>query len=64
MTWRRRLACGGAWLVPILASVLLAGCGARESKEQVIRFWAMGREAEVVTALVPEFERAHPGIRI
>ncbi len=64
MTRRRRLACGGAWLVPILASVLLAGCGARDSKEQVIRFWAMGREAEVVTALVPEFERAHPGIRI
>ncbi len=64
MTWRRRLACGGAWLVPMLASVLLAGCGARETKEQVIRFWAMGREAEVVTALVPEFERAHPGIRI
>ena len=30
----------------------------------VVRFWAMGREGEVVTTLVPEFERLHPGVRI
>ena len=30
----------------------------------VVRFWAMGREGEVVAELVPDFERAHPGIRV
>jgi multiple sugar transport system substrate-binding protein len=30
----------------------------------VLRFWAMGREGEVVTQLLPEFERAHPGVRV
>ena len=30
----------------------------------VVRFWAMGREGEVVSGLVPEFERAHPGVRV
>jgi len=30
----------------------------------VVRFWAMGREGEVVTTLIPEFERSHPGIHI
>lgn len=29
-----------------------------------IRFWAMGREGEVVEQLVPEFERQNPGIRV
>jgi multiple sugar transport system substrate-binding protein len=30
----------------------------------VVRFWAMGREGEVVAGLVPEFERTHPGMRV
>jgi multiple sugar transport system substrate-binding protein len=30
----------------------------------VLRFWAMGREGEVVARLLPEFERANPGIRV
>lgn len=54
--------------VPILliAAVLtlLAGCGRADSEPQVLSFWAMGREAEVVGALLPEFERANPGIRV
>jgi multiple sugar transport system substrate-binding protein len=29
-----------------------------------IVFWAMGREGEVVQALVPGFERGHPGVRV
>ncbi|HEX2716126.1 MAG TPA: sugar ABC transporter substrate-binding protein, partial [Gemmatimonadaceae bacterium] len=29
-----------------------------------IRFWAMGREGEVVRELMPEFERRNPGIRV
>ena len=30
----------------------------------VVRFWAMGYEGEVVAQLLPEFERRNPGIRV
>jgi multiple sugar transport system substrate-binding protein len=30
----------------------------------VLKFWAMGREGEVVTALIPGFERLHPGVKV
>src|SRR5262245_15922518 len=43
---------------------VVAGCRMSSSGDVVLRFWAMGREGEVVTALLPEFERAHPGIRV
>ncbi|HST44179.1 MAG TPA: sugar ABC transporter substrate-binding protein [Luteimonas sp.] len=48
----------------MLAGVLLAGCSRRSDAETVIRFWAMGREAEVVAGFVREFERDNPGIRV
>lgn len=47
----------------ILGVLLLSGC-ARDSGDSVIRFWAMGREAEVVAELIAEFERDNPGIRV
>ena len=47
----------------ILLVALLAGCHA-PSRDTVVRFWAMGREGEVVTELIPEFERTHPGVRV
>lgn len=53
-----------AALVVVAALSLAAGCGASASPETVLRFWAMGREGEVVARLLPEFERAHPGIRV
>jgi multiple sugar transport system substrate-binding protein len=43
---------------------LLAGCGDAGDGREVVRFWAMGREGEVVAALIPEFERLNPGIRV
>jgi multiple sugar transport system substrate-binding protein len=43
---------------------LAAGCGPSVAPETVLRFWAMGREGEVVAELLPEFERAHPGIHV
>ena len=43
---------------------LLAGCGNRGDGREVVRFWAMGREGEVVTALIPDFERQNPNIRV
>lgn len=50
-------------LLLLFALTGLAGC-ARDSGDTVVRFWAMGREAEVVTGLIAEFERDHPGIRV
>nr|WP_211368946.1 sugar ABC transporter substrate-binding protein [Pseudoxanthomonas jiangsuensis] len=40
----------------VLALLALSGCG-REPASEPLRFWAMGREAEVVAELIPEFER-------
>lgn len=47
----------------LLALLLLAACSPRDERT-VVRFWAMGREAEVVAELVDEFEREHPDIRV
>jgi multiple sugar transport system substrate-binding protein len=47
--------------------MVAAGCGAGRSQSAgpvTLRFWAFGREGEVVEALIPDFERAHPGIRV
>lgn len=46
------------------AAALAGGCGTTGSAGTVLRFWAMGREGEVVTELLPEFERANPGLRV
>ncbi|NZA28444.1 sugar ABC transporter substrate-binding protein [Luteimonas sp. SJ-92] len=44
-------------------ALLLAACGGDDARTE-IRFWAMGREAEVVSELIAEFEREHPDIRV
>jgi multiple sugar transport system substrate-binding protein len=48
----------------LLIGVLIAGCGSSSREANVVRFWAMGREGEVIASLLPEFERTHPGIRV
>lgn len=50
-------------LIFVFAAWLLIGC-AREPDVVTIRFWAMGREAEVVGPLIDEFERDNPGVRV
>ncbi len=49
-----------------LLLLALAACGPRGADRDVVelRFWAMGREGEVVRELLPAFEREHPGIRV
>jgi multiple sugar transport system substrate-binding protein len=50
-------------LAAVLWPMLLAAC--RPSADgDVLEFWAMGREGEVVQQLVPEFERRNPGTRV
>jgi len=53
-------------LVAVLASVVGAtcGCGRSESPTTTLNFWAIGSEGEQVQQMVPEFERANPGIRV
>ena len=45
-------------------ALLLGACSSSTSESETIRFWAMGREGEVIAQLLPEFERANPGIRV
>ena len=47
-----------------LAVLFLASCGSAPDGTEVVEFWGLGREGEVVTELVPAFERENPGIRI
>lgn len=56
-----------ACLVAALTAVAAGGCGeqrAEGSPEVTLRFWGLGREGEVVREMVPEFERANPGVRV
>jgi multiple sugar transport system substrate-binding protein len=53
-----------AALLALACVALLCSCAPRRDDGVVLKFWAMGREGEVVAALMPEFERTHPGVRV
>lgn len=43
----------------------LSGCTRAPAGNTItLRFWVLGREGEVVQALLPEFERANPGVHV
>jgi len=48
----------------LLFAAFLLGCASSETPETTLRFWAFGREGEVVKELVRDFEREHPGVRV
>lgn len=50
-------------LLTAAAAAPLAGC-ARDSGTTTLRFWAMGREAEVAAELIAGFERERPNVRV
>ena len=58
----------GSVMVRTLLGVLLAGqllgCDNRHDGTTVVQLWAFGREGEVLEALLPEFERRNPGVRV
>ena len=62
----RRAAHASLRLVFLLPFFLtLAGCaGAGREARTTLRFWAMGREGEVVQELVRDFERENPDVRV
>ncbi len=48
----------------LLVAVVAAGCARDAATDQTLTVWAVGREAQVVRQLAPEFERLHPGVRV
>jgi len=42
----------------------LSGCTRRGNPNGALDFWAMGREAEVVAELLPDFRARHPGVQV
>ena len=53
------------WAIVCLASIALTtACARDDGARTTLRFWAMGREGEVVAQLLPAFEREHPNIRV
>jgi multiple sugar transport system substrate-binding protein len=44
--------------------VLLTTCTSQTDTRERLEFWGLGREGEVVSAFIPQFERENPGIRV
>ncbi|UHQ21615.1 sugar ABC transporter substrate-binding protein [Lysobacter sp. 5GHs7-4] len=59
-----RVRAGWAWLIVVLICLLATACTRQSDRREVVRFWAMGYEGEIVAQLIPEFERLNPGIRV
>lgn len=53
------------YLLIILSGLLfLLSCSENDDNEVVIKFWAMGSEAEQITKILPEFEKKYPNIKV
>src|SRR5205814_799226 len=59
------------WLASMKRLLLVSGfwflvfsCAEQRDHREQVEFWGLGREGEVVGALVPEFERRNPNIHI
>ncbi|MEP7010299.1 MAG: sugar ABC transporter substrate-binding protein [Acidobacteriota bacterium] len=48
----------------LLAATGIVACKGQDGDRTTVRFWAFGREGEEVRALVPEFERRNPDLRV
>ncbi len=57
---RHQLAAGLASMVLVVSACSNASAGDKVT----LRLWAMGREGEVVSELIPAFEKEHPGIHV
>lgn len=64
---RHRLAAARRLVRPwaaVLLALACAACVRTDVKQEKLRFWLMGREAEVFAELLPDFKRRHPGIEV
>ncbi len=50
--------------VLIILFLFVSGCSDKKDSTTMLKFWAMGTEAEYVTRLVPEFQKRNPGIKV
>jgi multiple sugar transport system substrate-binding protein len=50
--------------LPAALALLLCACGQQQPRLEVLHFWAVGAEAEVLARLLPDFERTHPTVHI
>jgi multiple sugar transport system substrate-binding protein len=50
--------------LPAAVALLLGACGHPQPQPEVLHFWAVGVEAEVLAQLLPEFQRTHPNVRV
>jgi multiple sugar transport system substrate-binding protein len=57
MGWRRRV-------VALVLLLALGACDRTAADRVTLKMWAIGREAEVVPALLADFERIHPGVHV
>jgi multiple sugar transport system substrate-binding protein len=48
----------------LLSTCLSVSCTDNKSQKTTIRFWAMGREGEVVEELMPGFEKENPAVKV
>lgn len=53
-----------SFLIILFLTSGINGCSSSSDDHTVLKFWAMGTEAEYVTRLVPEFQRQNPGISV
>jgi multiple sugar transport system substrate-binding protein len=51
-------------IVGFATGLLAVGCSTSPADRVTLRFWAMGREGEVVQRLLPAFEQTHPGVHV
>ena len=47
-----------------VALALLLSCTASRDPREHLEFWALGHEGEVIAQMIPDFERANPGIHV
>jgi multiple sugar transport system substrate-binding protein len=48
----------------LVAALVWAGCAREVAAPREVRFWAMGREGEVVSQLLPGFAARHPDVAV
>ncbi len=53
-----------AFIQGTAAAAFASGCAQSPDRDGPIRFWAMGREAAVVNALLPDFKARHPELTV
>jgi multiple sugar transport system substrate-binding protein len=51
-------------LIAAIAFASAMACSSSKNDEPTLRLWAMGREGEVLSELLPGFEKEHPGIKV